>query len=323
MLKWADETRRKLGSVDSELHVSNTINSSRSSVISSSESNNSSNISSVVTSSFNDGSDGSSSEENSVFLPSVKSAKTPSPVQRRRQKNMQRRRHSSCCQLYAAPEQILLAWDNGNSPAVNGKKQPPIRNSLPTSLSDRSSDSTIATTNNVLKITTKPELLQITTKQGDKNRPSFWKSLIGKRSWPAKTYKSPMRKSQSIIETYKKIDDSCYITPEINQDATKQSSDYGLSTLVISSDSTSNFKSGSHSSQSYHSLKTIRRHSDTRRPKLFNKKPVGRSRSPEGGFSDIRLSMSLTVDPDTDSGVPGSPTLSSSSSNGSTCYRKP
>ena len=321
MLKWADETRRKLDSIDNDSHIADNNNA---------DSNKSNKASTTSEGSWSD-------DESAIFI----TAKSSSPLQKRQQKRLQtsqqRRRHSSCCQLYASPEQIVLGW---NSKETQSQRKVGS-NSVPTTPTDNSNaqfpDQTENNNNNHLsqsktlmnqndsnKISTKPELLQITTKQGDKNRQSFWKNLMGKKSWPSRTYKSPMRKSHSVVETYRKIDESYYIESE---ETDRRTSDYGLSRLAISCNTPNDPASNDgERSPSYHSLKTIRRQNECRRPKLFTKHSTGRNKSPDSGFSDIRLSMSVAdeFDCERDSGVPRSPTLSStsSSSDDSACYRK-
>ncbi|XP_067933780.1 uncharacterized protein [Watersipora subatra] len=323
MLKWVDETRRRLSSVDSDSPNADT---------------------DIVN--FSTAREERQGDSNTTLLISnAKPIKNISPVQRRRRKNSAeaRRRHSSCGQLYASPDQIVLSWNACKTKGDEKATPPPYSTSTPPTPTEmtnkeypmRNNNTSLTKSHSTISsppILTKPELLQIASKQSDKNHYSFWKNLMGKKSWPSRTYKSPqIRKSHSVVETYRKIEESYFTRSdscgEVKTSCDNHVSDYGLSDLVISPSDTASVKGTKDVNiKSSHSLKSLRKQSDTRRPKFFIKKSSHRNRSPDSGFSDIRLSMSTTDDFDTerDSGVPGSPTLSSSSSSSddSSCFRK-
>lgn len=320
MLKWADETRRRLNS-SCEL---DSIGSSADLI----------------------------SNSSSLSLVDLSSKKV-TPVLQKRLKARTKARPQS---LYVSPEQITLdvefsddTLSNRSSSTVDLHKlstqassSTPIktsstpstpeiggrltfRRSSVTSLPSEScadvmrggktktkSASTSGSPGDVLKITTKPELLRISTSDNqDRNSHSFWKHLMNKKSWPtAKSNKKYIQKSTSLTEpqTYRKKEGSPAVTP-IDVDNVDIS--LGLADMVCSCDlpmSNSNVNRKT-------SLRELKRRSAIKKPKRFSKSMDSdrRScdRSPDSGYSDNRFSsVSSALGSSDDETPPTSPPIS-------------
>lgn len=322
MLKWVDVTSKRksrivsssLDDTDGSILDVDVSGSVESAPVSSCNNSNRSSELSVGSNSI------SSSDEESDTESAEPRTSTPVYYRKRiRRKDRQysqhrssRQRVNTSSQLYVSPEHITLAWGDNQTNDRTGVEVLPCherkRLSSSTALSKSSDNLEDYIGNGKLKpeetdtisIASKSELLQISTKRGDKSRPSFWKSLIGKSSWPSRSYKSSIYKTGPIVETYRKIEESYYLDPTNTSPSTNATYATDTNKELINAPS----------------IKTIKKHNEIKKPKasFVRRLSGGRSRTPERGFTDLRLSMSNMDILDYDSLIPPSPSLSNTSS---------
>lgn len=315
MLKWADKTRRRLDS-QTDLNIDTC------SMIYDGNKSETSSLSSAV----------------SLMDLSSAGRKKLTPVQKKRKAFANSRPKS----LIVRPDDIKLDIDNQTSSTLKTEEDQPSKleathqtswhGSTPTSPIDiknitqnrryslntppaTSRDSLSEPFSGPLKISTKPELLRITTSDGqDRNSHSFWKNLMNKKSWPKRMSDRKFEKSVSLIESYRKIDadDSCHDISPIETD--KVGINPGLAEVITCDLPMNNNVSRKES------LKSIKRRNGMKRAKKFTKRSTESystsdterckgDRSPDSGYYDSRFtSLSAAVSSDEDSSAPESPT---------------
>ena len=138
----------------------------------------------------------------------------------------------------------------------------------------------------VFAISTKPELLRITTDSAERNSPSFWKNLMTKKSWPGRSRKK-VDKTSSLVETYRKIDDSVSSVSPIDIETASVSVGLGEMARCDLPKNTNISRR--------RSMKAIKKKNEHKKPKPFTKsvdlESRSSDRSPDSGYSDCRFSL--------------------------------